>query len=385
MANTLAIYRLRSEDSGVAHHVELASKIFDLQGNFKLSVGNGNRVLHEGGRYTVEVTPSGGVWAVDETQLWNPAIRPVLPKEGDELKNAEEFLRRQQLLPRLEMPFRYGKPVVGGTYFALMQEKGKRENRQLDAQVVYPVQIGDIPVVGGGGDFTVIFGDQSRVIGFTGGWRPISGFFEAKVIERNVADEQFRAMTKGLKIESFDAELAYYAAPHFKNQEFLYPVYVYRAVARFEKQRVPLRQIMLPATEFGPPVVFGERQPPREKRARPIFSGTEKDKVQRRGLAARSPWRPWEAGTSWIGQSGGLAGSQANAQGFVDEWAAAGWHIDFNWGDANAWESDWRRNDDTWVDNADFVFYTGHANKDGWVLSKPDDGFLSFSEVGANP
>jgi hypothetical protein len=36
--------------------------------------------------------------------------------------------------------------------------------------------------------------------------------------------------------------------------------------------------------------------------------------------------------------------------------AAAGWHIDFNWGDANAFESDWRRNDDTRVDNADFVF-----------------------------
>jgi hypothetical protein len=45
----------------------------------------------------------------------------------------------------------------------------------------------------------------------------------------------------------------------------------------------------------------------------------------------------------------------------------------------------WRRNDDTWVDAADFVFYTGHANKDGWVLSSPDDGFLSFNEVGAGP
>jgi hypothetical protein len=69
----------------------------------------------------------------------------------------------------------------------------------------------------------------------------------------------------------------------------------------------------------------------------------------------------------------------------VDEWAAAGWHIDFNWGDANAWESDWRRNDDTWVDNADFVFYTGHASMDGWVLSNPDDGFLHFNEVGTSP
>jgi hypothetical protein len=87
------------------------------------------------------------------------------------------------------------------------------------------------------------------------------------------------------------------------------------------------------------------------------------------------------AGTSWIGLSGGLAGSQNNAQGFVDELAAIGWNIKFNWGDANAWESDWRRNDDTWVDAVDFVFYTGHANSDGWVLSTPDDTFLDASET----
>jgi hypothetical protein len=121
------------------------------------------------------------------------------------------------------------------------------------------------------------------------------------------------------------------------------------------------------------------------KRARPVFQGKERAKLQRRTLASRSRWRPWEAGTSWIGESGGLAGSQANAQGFVDEWADAGWHIDFNWGDGNAWESDWRRNDDTWVDNADFVFYTGHADGNGWVLANPDDGSLDFNEVGAAP
>jgi hypothetical protein len=89
----------------------------------------------------------------------------------------------------------------------------------------------------------------------------------------------------------------------------------------------------------------------------------------------------YSAGTSWIGLSGGLAGSQKNAQGFVDGLAAIGWHIRFNWGDANAWESDWRRNDDDWVDAVDFVFYTGHANSDGWVLSPPDDDFLHRTET----
>jgi hypothetical protein len=89
----------------------------------------------------------------------------------------------------------------------------------------------------------------------------------------------------------------------------------------------------------------------------------------------------YSAGTSWIGLSGGLGGSQNNAQGFVNELAASGWNIRFNWGDANAWESDWRRNDDQWVDAVDFVFYTGHANSDGWVLANPDDNFLHFTET----
>jgi hypothetical protein len=38
-----------------------------------------------------------------------------------------------------------------------------------------------------------------------------------------------------------------------------------------------------------------------------------------------------------------------------------------------------------WVDNADFVFYTGHADQNGWVLSNADDDFLSFTEVGSSP
>jgi hypothetical protein len=104
---------------------------------------------------------------------------------------------------------------------------------------------------------------------------------------------------------------------------------------------------------------------------------------KRRGYA--SLIASFEAGTSWIGTSGGLPGSQNNAQGFVDGLAADGWSVNFNWGDANAWESDWRRNDDDWVDAADFVFYTGHADQNGWVLSQPDDGSLIFSETGSAP
>jgi Family of unknown function (DUF6345) len=385
VADHLTIYRLGREDVSASHQLVLADKIFGIKDNFTVSETNDARVLRNKNHQVVELAlASGGVWAAAETELWNPAIRPDLPKDQDAMAKAAEFALRQSLLPTLDAPFRFDRPVIGGTHFALKRD-GKRENRRLDVQVVYPVSVGDIPLIGGGGDFTLTLGHQGKVIGFSGGWRPSGGSFEAKVVDRRTADEQFRAMTGSMRIASFDASLAYFAAPSFREQNFLYPVYVYRAVVLFGDQRVPLRQIMLPATEFGPPVRFGDPQPRRKRDARPAFSGKERDKEQRRSLATRSAWRPWEAGTSWIGQSGGLSGSQANAQGFVDEWAAAGWHIDFNWGDANAWESDWRRDDDTWVDNVDFAFYTGHASMNGWVLSNPDDNFLSFTEVGTGP
>ncbi|MBC7892226.1 MAG: hypothetical protein H7Y12_08445 [Sphingobacteriaceae bacterium] len=385
MADQLPIYRLSVDDADPARLMDIGHRLFGLNDGFKLGEANDHRTLTTG-KHVVEIAPaSGGLWAADETQLWKPAVRADLPKEAEAVRLAEAFHRERKLLPTLEKPFRYGKPVMGGTHFALRQE-GRREDRQLDVQVVHPILVNDVPLVGGGSDFTLTLGHKSAPIGFSGVWRPVRESFPAQLIPRKRADEQFREMTKNLKLESFDATLAYYAAPSFQKQEFLYPVYVYRGMAVFGDQRVPLRQIMLPATDFGPAVRFPKPQPQRPKLLKPPVQGSEKRKEQiRRSMATRAPTRPWEAGTSWIGESGGLAGSHDNAQGFVNEWASAGWHIDFNWGDANAFESDWRRNDDQWVDNADFVFYTGHASMNGWVLANPDDGFLNFSEVGSSP
>jgi hypothetical protein len=97
---------------------------------------------------------------------------------------------------------------------------------------------------------------------------------------------------------------------------------------------------------------------------------------------------PYEAGASWIGSIGGLGGSQNNAQGFIDGLSATGWNINFNWGDCNAWESDWHKNDDDYVDAADFVFYTGHAGVDGWMLVNPgtcESDYLIPADVGGAP
>jgi hypothetical protein len=389
----LPVYRLDRPTVTVDALVAAASRIFGIADDFAITESPGLISLRRGDQVVEQHTASGGVWAADQGRWFNPDVQPRLPDPDEATSIARELGHGRGLLPDLGADFRYGESQVAGTHLAVL-ESGHRTERQLDAQVVFPVQVAGVPVVGGGGDFTLALGDGGDLIGYTGVWRTTAGVFDAAVVPKEQADASYRelfAASKGLRLEAFASYPAYYAAPAFAEQEFLYPVYVYLGTAQFGDETVPLRAMMLPATDFGPALTLPPPAPERPRGARPSARPSG-EKRKRRSYNEDSPMtgaaratKPWEAGTSWIGTSGGLAGSQANAQGFVDEWAADGWIIDFNWGDAAAWESDWRRNDDEWVDNADFVFYTGHANQNGWVLSNPDDGFLSFTEVGGSP
>jgi len=79
-----------------------------------------------------------------------------------------------------------------------------------------------------------------------------------------------------------------------------------------------------------------------------------------------------DVGTEWLGPAYGLNGSPANAAGFATGAAAAGIPVRMNWGDNDVFASDFidpsKGGDDThWADNVDLMFYTGHANGDGFV------------------
>jgi Family of unknown function (DUF6345) len=390
----LPIYRLDRPQTDAGGLVAAAAQIFDITDGFAIFDSPDRLSLRSGEHVVEQQSASAGIWAANQEAWFNPSARPKLPDRQRAVSIALNLGRERGLLPDLEGDFSYREPHVAGTHLAV-SEDGKRSERQLDVQIIFPITVAGLSVVGGGGDFTFALGDGGELIGYTGVWREVTGTFDAPLVSQERADDAYRELftaSKGLDLESVTSYLAYYSAPTFAEQEFLYPVYVYVATARIGEKRVPLRAITLPATDFGPKLELPPPAPRRPASAQPTARpGTEKPKRRAyagpmpgpRALAA--PTKPWEAGTSWIGMSGGLPGSQPNAQGFVDEWAADGWIIDFNWGDAAAWETDWRRNDDLWVDNADFVFYTGHASGDGWVLSKPDDNFLSFTEVGASP
>jgi hypothetical protein len=110
------------------------------------------------------------------------------------------------------------------------------------------------------------------------------------------------------------------------------------------------------------------------------------------GLGA---WEPaggieTDVGVEWIGLTTDpvLDGASANAAGFVSRMrAGSGVTVRFNWGERNAWERDFKDpafggNDSSWVDGVDAVFYTGHANDDGWVFSSAqDDDFIDYRQT----
>src|SRR4051794_22558045 len=386
MPTSLPIYELSPAPTGPATMEEIAAGLFGLEG-VKFDTFNG-AIVGRAGTVTIELdSASGGIWAADSAHLWNAAQRPSLVAPERAYSTAADLLARLALLPRFEdnAPFVLTEFEAGGSVVA--QRSGKqRTANALDIQARYGVGVRNpglddepalLPVVGGGGKFALRLGDNGRPIAYQGSWRPASEAETVTAIDRREARARFAELTSSLDVRDVTTFLAYHSAPVGVEQTLLTPVYVFGATIMVDDKPFPMRLVTLPATEYGPVLPEPQAQPERHKQPRRLDG---KLGPRRRAAAAN----PFEAGTSWIGQSGGLAGSQTNAQGFVDELAADGWLVNFNWGDANAWESDWRRNDDTWVDAADFVFYTGHANLDSWVLSAPDDGSLMSAEVGAN-
>ncbi|MEU4396510.1 DUF6345 domain-containing protein [Kribbella sp. NPDC023855] len=394
---TLPIFRTSFRRPEVDDLLDCAARLFRISDHDQFTMTTDESMLAlSSATHSVELSrASGGLWAADKSQLFNADLTPDLPSEDEAVSEARTFMESAGLLPSLTGSATWGELLTASSRVVTLTEGGRTEVL-LDRQIVFPVVVDGLPVVGGGGDFTLAFGDGGRPIGLHGVWREIHDSFSSAALPAEQIDEIFREelAAQGVKTTAVSQYLAFYSAPAFDRQDFLYPVYVMGGTGVFGDREVPLRLSMFPATEFGP-----KRSLPAPERIRRSKIGARRStgrdaeaKHVRRGYnsgasrqGARVVANPFEAGASWIGSSGGLAGSKKNAQGFIDQWRDDGWNINFNWGDGNAWESDWRRNDDTWVDAADFVFYTGHADMNGWTLASPDDGSLQFNEVGGSP
>lgn len=345
------------------------------------------------GRKVLEVDKrSGYIFMANLDSLWNPRLRANVPDAARARQIADRYLQENRLLPGQQ-----GQRVR--TVFSHVSETGAGEdapgavNRQiLDRQANYRMEIlvrdpsgqeRAIPVYGGGGKIKVAVGGEGRVVGFSGGWREIEGVqTEAEIMPQAAAEARFRSGFGSAQVRNVRARLAYFAAPAFQEQRVLAPVWVVSAEVQVGNEMVPSREVVIPATEYAPPADpappaqaprTGRETAPQVLRTHGGMLGlgaTVQEQFAPAAHTAAAQTR--RCGTSWIGVSQGLGGSAGNKQGFVDQCRSAGWTVSFDWGDANAWETDWMANDDAYVDNVDLVFYTGHASPSGWAVNAPN-------------
>lgn len=401
-AQTLPVFKVQASQAGEAGAVKLAQQLFGLNEVHKTTSQDKRHIIQStDGTKRVEFdTASGGFWAADDAQLWNTDLKPNLVDAKIALRMADDLAKKYNLLPAVKGPLRLSPGRVAGTFYAQESEAApgryQREEHQLDISVNYDITLAvqiegsetqqEIPIIGGGGKFQVTLGDAGNLIGYQGLWRDIveDGTKQYTVIPKAKADKQFLSSAKQLSdtIE-INSTIAYFSAPYGQSQAVLYPVYVYDGTAKVGNEVIQLRRSYVPATEFGPIDTWVSEQLPPRKPNGPA--------VRHRSLRPRSADdSTLEAGTEWLGVPYGLRLTEKNAKGFRDQIVAGtgGWNINFNFGNTLVWDTDFTTHDDTWADAVDFLFYTGHANQNGWLANSPDTGVtkvVDFSTVGSFP
>ncbi|TFG29842.1 hypothetical protein EU527_15285 [Candidatus Thorarchaeota archaeon] len=99
-----------------------------------------------------------------------------------------------------------------------------------------------------------------------------------------------------------------------------------------------------------------------------------------------------EVGVEWVGNSyedRPLWNSESDAGKFYHHMAiTGGYSQEFNWGEWNAWESDFRAtehdgNDTEWIDAVDFVYYAGHGNPNSISFTTVNglDTYANFNKL----
>lgn len=401
-SQTLPVFKVQANQAGEAGAVNLAQLLFGITAVHKSTTADKRHVITStDGTKCVEFdTTSGGFWVADHTQLWNTALKPTLVDEETVLCMADELAKNCSMLPEIKGPIILKPGRIGGTFVAQETEASlglyQRLEHQLDISVNFDIALViqtpessvpvEVPVVGGGGKFQFTFGDGGDLIGFQGLWRDVdvAGTKQYKIIPKSQADSQFRSSTTSFNDTlEFNSTLAYFSAPYGVFQGFLYPVYVFDATAVVGEEVIQLRRSYVPATEFGPINTFVSEVVPPRQAARPPS--------RHRSLRPRTTDdATLEAATEWLGVPYGLHLTEQNAKGFRDQLSAGSgsWHMSFNFGNDQAWETDFNSEDDVYVDAVDFLFYTGHAGPSGWLANVPNKGgnkLVDYSIVGTVP
>jgi hypothetical protein len=377
-------------------------------------------------------------WAVDFAGL-----------EALEVPSEESALARfEGALAEAGIDLGPGVTTIGHSVFQSFSKDGTpmlEEN--LDTQVIHEGRLEGLRLIGPGAKAKVVLDGEGHASQITLAMHELVRGEDVAIIPSSEAPT-LCAEQLGEDLDTVTAELVYYAPPLSQHAEKVFPHYVCGGTKLVDGKQVDLRNVVIPATVDAPQVTMkmdtigdgihavAEVQGGTEPYTYSWVSSTQSHAgaldgaeveyavVSGKGgeLAETLTLRVTDAngltatvaetslvsstmsvaamgnpqrlpafgsiGTEWVGECGNLSGSAGNVEGFVSRFLAEGMAAQFNFGELNAWEIDFKDpvyggQDTTFADAVDLVFYTGHGGPDGFYFcSEEDDQWIDLGTEG---
>ena len=383
LANSLGLDARILDENGTLNFID--SETFQHIPTQKVAEGF-SKEEGSAGNYVVE--------ALDLDALFTSAKKTPAPDADDAIEKALEALHSAKLLPGdafLPDGAFEDKTLSGHSEFEAFDADGKLLGGapvKLDTHVYFEFALGEqgrrVLYEGPGAKLKLVFDGLGNTTQLYYGMRGLEAVDKVKVIspvEAQIActkvlsgqelDPERKGSEPGSQAEvKASAKLVYYAPPLSQKVDMIYPYYACEGSSQVEGDEINLRQVYVKATERAPDLNE--------------LAASEAASTQ--NLTSQAVGRV-DVGTQWVGESQGLGGSAGNAGGFANTFSSAGYPVQFNWGDFNAWERDFKDpsnggNDRNYVDDVDAVFYTGHAGGSSFTFpGTNDDGSLHYSEA----
>ncbi|MBF0441417.1 MAG: hypothetical protein HQK54_05895 [Oligoflexales bacterium] len=298
----------------------------------------------------------------------------------------------------------------------------------LDTHVTLEPSFKEIPIIGPGVKIDATFNGDSQVTQLRLASRGLATGKELAIISADEAQKkcavQLKSQTPSTEIGSISTRLAYYAPSLKYKAEVLIPHYECSVTGVVNRNNVEFMRMLLPATNdavyvpsvqiqakyengtiYAKAYIKGGKAPyelswssssvylnlsaeeikyalkPRSKTTQEILNIKVTDQNGISGYAsaaiaiAFSPeeleTQPSTGGVRDFGTENSVTSQFGNLeQGFIDEMTGDSVTKRFSWTGNNAWEQDFKREQDTkWVDNTDITFYVGHGSGGGFTFA----------------
>ncbi|KAI5839430.1 hypothetical protein DFP73DRAFT_587569 [Morchella snyderi] len=375
-ADTFPAYNVTAQQKTPEEVLELAEYLFGPDA-YNIFMHNGRHIAIacDGNKRVEYDTVSGGIYATDNCKSPDPAdgLPPDIPSPEEATRMGTELLMHLGLLPEEQGVVSIQSGDTSNTFLAHEYEFGDgnyvRDEYPIDisANLKVSIMIGDLVflLAGGGAKFQVTYGSSGKLIGVQALYRDIVGEQMEEIPSREEAIAQYLANLGPLAENAIvNATLAYQTDPFGVCQKVMHPGWELEAVVFANGERVPVRpqNSRVAATDYG-------------KRRRDLGTGSiprDASWPARRSFDDDDNCQ-FEAAIEYLGESYGLSLASANAAGFrsgVMHTAPIG-NITYEKRNEAVKEADWTTNDDTNADSVDMLWYTGHANSNGWMVTAP--------------